>query len=91
MISLNNLKYLGAHVNSDDNSTHEYVNIEIINEFSNNNTLPKPMIFDQVKTANIVDVTSDYFLSIVRWNIQSNLPVIIPEMANNAQTNYRIQ
>jgi len=90
MISLNNLKYLGAHVNTDDNSTHEYVNIEIVNEYSNSNTLAQPMIFDQVKTSNIVDVTSDYFLSIVRWNIQSNLPVLIPDMASPAQTKYQI-
>ena len=90
MISLNNLKYLSPHANTDDNSTHEYVNIEIVNEYSTLNTLPKQLIFDQVKTCNIVDVSSDYFLSIVRWNIQSNLPVLIPEMVSPTTTKYII-
>ena len=89
-ISLQNLRYLAPHANTDDNATHEYVNIEIVNEYSDLNKLPQQLIFDQVKTANIVDITSDYFLSIVRWNIQSNLPVIIPDMANPAQTKYQI-
>ena len=90
MISLNSLKYLSPHANTDDNSTHEYINIEIVNEYSTLNTLPKQLIFDQVKTCNIVDVSSDYFLSIVRWNIQSNLPVLIPEMVSPSTTKYQI-
>jgi hypothetical protein len=88
MIHLNSLKYLAPHANTDDNSTHEYVNIEIVNEYSTLNTLPKQLIFDQVKTCNVVDISSDYFLSIVRWNIQSNLPVLIPEMVSATNTKY---
>jgi hypothetical protein len=80
MISLQNLKYLAPHANTDDNATHEYINIEMINEYTPENTKPQALIFNQVKTADIVSVTSDYYLSVVRWNIQSNLPVLIPDM-----------
>jgi len=79
-IPLNQLKYLSPHTNTDDNSTHEYLNMQIVNEYSPNNTVPRPLIFNQTKTSNIVDVASDYYLSVVRWNIQTNLPVIIPDM-----------
>ena len=80
MISLQNLKFTQANLNTVDNSTHEYLNIEIVNEYSLQNTEPKSLIFRQVKASNIVDVTGDYFLSVVRWNIQANLPVLVPEM-----------
>jgi len=97
MISLQNLKYIAPHANTDDASTHEYINLQMVNEYTPNNTLPKPMIFDQTKTSNVVDVTGDYFLSVIRWNIQSNLPVLIPDMvlyppntARNNITNYKL-
>jgi hypothetical protein len=80
MISLQNLKYLSPHANTDDASTHEYINLQMVNEYTLNNTQPKLMIFDQTKTSNVVDVTGDYFLSVIRWNIQSNLPVLVPDM-----------
>lgn len=80
MVSLQNLKYLSPHSNTDDNSTQEYINLQMVNEYTPNNTLPKPMIFDQTKTSSIVDVTGDYYLSVIRWNIQSNLPVLVPDM-----------
>jgi len=79
-VPLNQLKYLAPHTNTDDNSTHEYLNMQIVNEYSPNNTVPRPLIFNQTKTSNVVDVAGDYYLSVVRWNIQTNLPVIIPEM-----------
>jgi hypothetical protein len=80
MISLQNLKFIAPHANTDDNATHEYINIEMINEYTPQNTKPQPLIFSQVKSSNIVDITGDYYLSVVRWNIQSNLPVLIPDM-----------
>lgn len=80
MVSLQNLKYLSPHTNTDDNSTHEYINFQMLNEYTPNNTEPQYMIFNQTKTQNVVDITGDYFLSVIRWNIQCNLPVIIPDM-----------
>jgi hypothetical protein len=98
MISLNNLKYLAPNTNTDDDSTHEYINMQMVNEFTVDNTEPKSMIFNQTKTSNIVDVCSDYYLSVIRWNIQSNLPVLVPDMvlypsgntAYTGLTQYRI-
>jgi len=80
MISLQNLKFTSSHANTEDASTHEYLNIEMVNEYSTVNTEPLPIIFQQVKAANIVNDVGDYFLSVVRWNIQSNLPVLVPDM-----------
>lgn len=92
MISLQNLKYLAPHANTDDASCHEYINLQIINEYTPTNTEPKQIIFNQVKASNIVDITGDYFLSVIRWNLQSNLPVLIPDMilypANVNHTNF---
>lgn len=79
-VPLNQLRYLAPHTNTDDNSTHEYLNMQIVNEYTPNNYLPQPLIFNQTKTSNVVDVAGDYYLSVVRWNIQTNLPVIIPDM-----------
>lgn len=98
-IALNQLRYLAPHANTDDNSTHEYLNMQIVNEYSAHNTEPQPLIFNQTKTSNVVDVAGDYYLSVVRWNIQTNLPVIIPEielggtpgLAYNGRTIYKVQ
>jgi|694.fasta_scaffold26948_3 hypothetical protein len=97
MISLNNLKYLSPHANTVDNSTHEYLNLQMVNEYTPNNTEPKLMIFNQTKTSNILDVSNDYYLSVIRWNIQCNLPVLIPDMVlyppntpYNGLTQYKI-
>lgn len=80
MTSLKNLQFLGNHLNTINDSNHEYINVQIINEYTETNNAPQAIIFNQVKTSNIIDVCSDYYLSVVRWNIQSNLPVLIPDM-----------
>ena len=58
-VPLNQLKYLAPNTNTDDNSTHEYLNMQIVNEYSPNNTEPQPLIFNQTKTSNVVDVAGD--------------------------------
>lgn len=95
MIPLNQLKYLAPHANTDDDATHQYLNLQMINEYSPNNTQPQKMIFNQTKTSNIVDVCGDYYLSVVRWNLQSNLPVLVPDMVlglqqYTGQTQYKL-
>lgn len=98
MISLSNLKFTNPQANTLDDSTHEYVNIEILNEYSPENTQPKPIIFAQTKSSAIVDKANDYYLSVTRWNIQSNLPVLIPDILINPvapvpekwETSYRL-
>lgn len=61
-----------------DSAWHEYLDIEVVNNSSN--LEPQPIIFNQIKSSNVVDNCSDYFLSIVKWSLNSNIPQIIPKM-----------
>lgn len=81
-ISLKQLQnnYQNLVYGGDIDSTHEYFNMGILNEYSSNNTGPQPLKFNQTKQVAIVDRANDYFLSIIRWNLQSNLPVLIPDI-----------
>lgn len=65
---------------SHQNPDHEYFNMSTVNQYTDANTLPKFLRFSQTKQFNIVGKTSDYYLSIIRWNLQSNLPVLIPDI-----------
>jgi hypothetical protein len=65
---------------TNENPTHEYLDCEIINN-STTNLSPIPVVFSQVKTSQIIDNCSDYYLSVVRWSLDSGLPQIIPQMA----------
>lgn len=64
--------------NSNGNATHEYIDCEIIN--NSTDLSPIPVVFNNVKTRQIIDDCSDYYLSVVRWSLDSGLPQIIPEM-----------
>lgn len=80
-ISLNALKRnYQSQYNTDFDSTHEYFNMEVVNEYTPNNTQPLPLVFSQTKNTNIINKADDYFLSVIRWNFQSNLPVLIPDI-----------
>jgi hypothetical protein len=65
--------------NTNENATHEYIDCEIINN-STTNLDPIPVVFNQVKTSQLVDNCSDYYLSVVRWSLDSGLPQIIPQI-----------
>jgi hypothetical protein len=65
--------------NSSNDPTHEYIDCEIINN-STTDLSPIPVIFNNVKTRQIIDNCSDYYLSVVRWSLDSGLPQIIPQM-----------
>ena len=54
--------------------------MSVINEYSTKNINPKTLTFSQNKAFNIVDRSNDYYLSIIRWNMNSNLPVLIPDI-----------
>ena len=66
--------------NTENDPTHEYFNMGVFNEYSSFNTEPKQLRFNQTKQFSIVDKADDYFLSIIRWNLTSNLPVIVPDI-----------
>ena len=60
--------------------THTYVDLEFINNTENSNEAV-PIDFKQTKSSNIIDGNcEDYFASIVRFSLDSNLPLIIPEV-----------
>ena len=97
MANLNQLSYYQSSMNSNDDSMHEYVDCELIN--NSNSLTPQPIIYSQLKTANIIDNCADYYLSIIKWSSNSNLPVLIPSMRlsptgvpqqYNGQTNYQV-
>ena len=80
-ISLNTLKRnYQNQFNTDSDTMHEYFNMEAVNEYTPNNTQPLPLVFNQTKTYNVIGKADDYYLSIIRWNLQSNLPVLIPDI-----------
>jgi hypothetical protein len=68
------------YVYNESDPVHEYFNMGLLNEYSANNTSPRVLKFNQVKQTPIVDKCDNYYLSIVRWNLQSNLPVLIPDI-----------
>jgi len=67
-------------INTANDPTHEYFNMGVFNEYTPNNTQARPLRFNQTKQFNVVDKSDDYYLSIIRWNLQSNLPVLIPDI-----------
>lgn len=78
MLSLKDLQILNPRANSSGDPTHEYIDCQVVN---NSNTYePQPIIYNQIKTSNIIDRASDYYLSIVKWSMFSNLPQIIPHL-----------
>lgn len=66
--------------NTSNDPTHQYFNMGVFNEYTQNNTQSRPLVFNQTKQFIIVDKADDYYLSIIRWNLQSNLPVLIPDI-----------
>lgn len=78
MPTLQNLQFLNPRANTEGDPYHEYLDIQVVNNSSN--YVPKPIIFNQVKTSNIIDKCSDYYLSVIKWSFFSNLPQIIPLM-----------
>ena len=78
MTSLNQLQYLNDRANSLNNTFHEYIDIEVVNNSTSNT--PQPIIFSQIKTSNVIDRCQDYYLSIIKWSFNSNIPVLIPQM-----------
>jgi hypothetical protein len=78
MPNLKDLQFLNPSATSSGDPTHEYIDIQVVN---NANTYePQPIIFNQIKTSNIVDSCQDYYLSVVKWSFNSNIPQIIPQL-----------
>jgi hypothetical protein len=58
---------------------HVYVDCNAINN-DTINCIPVPLVYNQTKSSNIINDCSEYHCSVVRFQIDSILPVIIPLM-----------
>ena len=90
MNQLRNLQANYSNSTSNDDPTHEYIDAIITNNTTigataaASNTTPTiepiPVVFNQIKTSNIIDDCSQYYLSVIRWSVETSLPIIIPTM-----------
>jgi len=84
MNQLRNLQAYYPSSTANGDPTHEYIDAVITNNSTNfgvNASIePIPIVFNQIKTSNIIDDCSKYYLSVIRWSIETSLPIIIPTM-----------
>lgn len=85
MLSLSQKQTIYANTRSSDSAVHQYVDVDVVNNrtvdsFGSSPMVPQPLIFNQIKLQNIVDNCSDYYISVIRWSMDSIIPVIIPQI-----------
>jgi len=100
MNQLRNLQSYYPSSSANGDPTHEYIDAVITNNSTNlsgGSIDPIPVVFNQIKTSNIIDDCSKYYLSVIRWSVETSLPVIIPKMeltttagAQNNRTEYYV-
>jgi hypothetical protein len=78
MNNLRNALTISPNTNTYGDATHDYIDITVVNNSAD--LKPQPIVFNQIKSNNIVDSCSDYYLSCVRWSLDSQIPQIIPEL-----------
>jgi hypothetical protein len=81
MSSLQRNLLLNNRLNTVGDPTHTYIDLDIVN--NSTNYQPQPVIFQQTNLSNIVDKIDDYYMSVVKWSFNANIPVIIPKMELN--------
>lgn len=84
--------YLSQIVNYDmshniTGATHQYLDISIVNNDAGANA-PVPLIFTESRTSSIIDDCSLYYLSIIRFHIDTlSLPIWLPQIQLNNGAN----
>lgn len=77
-----------------DDNQHIYYDLNIINSNQNSTSDPPRLTFNDIRNNSLLSNPSDYFLSVVRFNLQTanSLPVFIPEIQlnGNLDPNYTI-
>lgn len=64
---------------------HVYYNISIQNDDTSGDNPPPILKFDEIRNGTILQNPSDYFLSVVRFSVDTpTLPIFIPERRNTA-------
>lgn len=61
-------------------TTHQYLDICVYNNSITNDTSPKRLQFYDKRTQDYIQNPADYYVSLVRFSIGSQLPIIIPQM-----------
>lgn len=64
-------------------SCHEYYDLEIVNQsLSDTSTPPSVLSFTEVRASSVLDNPNDYFMSIVRFSVDTagSLPVVLPQI-----------
>ena len=69
-----------SSLNTYNKACHVYLDIDITNNNIGTDTSPVPVNFTDVRSTAYLSKASDYFLSVVRWSIGSNLPIAIPQI-----------
>lgn len=85
MLSLSQKHTTYSNTRTSDAAVHQYIDVDVVNNrtldsFGSTPMAPAPLIFNQIKLHNIVDNCSDYYISVIRWQMDSIIPVIIPQI-----------
>lgn len=72
------LQFKTKYVNDKTDPFHEYLDIDLYHQTENGS--PAPLTFSTTRTVPFLDCPEKYFLSIVRFSIDLQLPVFIPKL-----------
>jgi hypothetical protein len=67
--------------------THTYLDINIVNNSLASNTSPQPIVFQTGRNADYLSNPSNYYVSVIRWSLDNRLPIIIPQLILNQTFN----
>jgi len=79
MNDLKSIYQISSNSHNRFEADHIYVDCNIINN-DLRNCSPKPLVYNQTKSSNVINDCSEYHCSVVRFQMDSILPVIIPNM-----------
>ena len=65
-----------------NSSNHVYYDLNIVNNNQDAKTEPPRLVFNDIRNSNILSNPSDYYLSVVRFTLQTanSIPIWIPEI-----------
>lgn len=68
--------------NISNDPTHSYLDINIVNNSitSTTSTAPQPLVFSTSRNTDYLSDPSQYYVSVIRWTMDSRLPIIIPQI-----------
>ena len=65
----------------ENDPTHTYLDVNIFNNnIDPTNSNPIPVVFNTRRDADYLNNPNDYYMAVVRWSMDSRLPIIIPQI-----------